>query len=49
MDTWNPRQLIVDFLVHECVPYDLTGKQTFNNIATELRTRFKHDRRGQTG
>jgi hypothetical protein len=45
----SQRQQIVDFLVHECIPDNLTEKQTFNNIATELQTRFKHDHRGQIG
>jgi hypothetical protein len=45
----SQRQQIVDFLHQECIPDNLTGKQTFNNIATELQTRFVHNHRGQTG
>ena len=45
----SQREQIVDFLVLECIPYDITGKQTFNNIATEPQTRFKHDHRDKIG
>ena len=43
------RQQIVDFMIAECIPDNITGKQTFNNIAIELQTRFPPNHRGKIG
>jgi hypothetical protein len=45
----SQRQQIVDFMISECIPYSIAGKQIFNNIATELQKRFLHNHRGQVG
>ena len=33
----------------EPIPHSITGKHTFNNIATKLQTRFPHNHRGKVG
>jgi hypothetical protein len=45
----SQRNQIVDFMISECIPDSVTEKQTFNNIATELQTRFLHNLRGKVG
>lgn len=45
----SQRQQIVDFMISECIPDSIAGKQTFNNIAIELQTKFVHNHRGKVG
>jgi hypothetical protein len=45
----SQRKQIVDFMISGCIPGSITEKQTFNNIATELQTRFLHNHRGKVG
>jgi hypothetical protein len=36
-------------MISECIPDTIAGKQTFNDIATELQKRFLHNQRGKVG
>ena len=36
-------------MISECIPYSITRKQTFNNIAIELQSRFPHNHHGKVG
>jgi hypothetical protein len=45
----SQRQPIVDFIQGKYIPENIIREETFNQIATELQTRFKHNHHGDTG
>jgi hypothetical protein len=45
----SKKQQIADFIEAQNIPDNVTGNETFNNIATELQTRFPQNHRGQIG